>query len=50
MLAQTRGLLDRYAAAGGRYHEVIIEDSGHGPHLDQPEHYLDALQRHLAHA
>src|SRR6516225_9863484 len=34
MLAQTRAVLDGYAAAGGRYREVAIEDSGHGPHLD----------------
>ena len=50
MLAQTRGLLDGYAAAGGRYQETVIEDSGHGPHLDQPEQFLTALTRHLAQA
>ena len=40
MLAQTRTVLDGYAAAGGRYREVVIADSGHGPHLDQPEKFL----------
>jgi pimeloyl-ACP methyl ester carboxylesterase len=50
MLAQTRGLLDGYAAAGGRYREVVIEDSGHGPHLDQPERFLAAFTEHLAQA
>jgi len=33
MVAQTRALLDGYAAAGGRYRETVIQDSGHGPHL-----------------
>jgi pimeloyl-ACP methyl ester carboxylesterase len=48
MLAQTRALLDGYAAAGGRYREAVIQDSGHGPHLDQPEQFLAALSAHLA--
>lgn len=43
MVAQTRAVLDGYAAAGGRYREVAIEDSGHGPHLDQPERFLAEL-------
>jgi pimeloyl-ACP methyl ester carboxylesterase len=48
MVAQMRGVLDGYAAAGGRYREVVIEDSGHGPHLDQPEKFLAELTSHLA--
>ena len=37
-----------YAAASGRYREVVIEDAGHGPHLDQPERFLAELAGHLA--
>jgi pimeloyl-ACP methyl ester carboxylesterase len=48
MVSQTRFVLDAYAAAGGRYREVAIEDSGHGPHLDQPEKFRVALADHLA--
>jgi pimeloyl-ACP methyl ester carboxylesterase len=48
MVAQTRRLLDDYAAAGGRYRETVLPDSGHGPHLDQAELFLAALARHLA--
>ena len=48
MLAQTRGLLDGYAAAGGEYREVVIEGSGHGPHIDQAERFMSALSAHLA--
>jgi pimeloyl-ACP methyl ester carboxylesterase len=48
MVAQTRAVLDGYAAAGGHYREVVIEDAGHGPHLDQPEQFRAALTRHLS--
>jgi len=48
MVAQTRGVLDGYAAAGGRYREVAIEDSGHGPHLDHPERFRAELIAHLS--
>jgi pimeloyl-ACP methyl ester carboxylesterase len=48
MVAQTRALLDGYAAAGGRYRETVIADSGHGPHLDQAEQFRAALAEHLA--
>src|SRR5271157_2834771 len=48
MVAQTRAVLNGYAVAGGRYREVVIEDAGHGPHLDQPERFLTELRDHLA--
>jgi len=50
MLAQTRAVLDGYAAAGGHYREVAIEDSGHGPHLDQAERFLAELREQLERA
>jgi pimeloyl-ACP methyl ester carboxylesterase len=50
MVEQTRAVLDGYAAAGGRYREIVIQDSGHGPHLDQPEQFHAALLDHLAQA
>jgi len=50
MVAQTRALLYRYAVAGGSYHEEVIQDSGHGPHIDQPERFIAALSEHLAQA
>jgi pimeloyl-ACP methyl ester carboxylesterase len=48
MVAQTRSVLLGYAAAGGRFREVVIDDAGHGPHLDQPEKFLAELRDHLA--
>lgn len=43
MIAQTRAVLDRYAANGGRYEEEVIENVGHSPHIEQPEAFLEAL-------
>jgi pimeloyl-ACP methyl ester carboxylesterase len=48
MVSQTRAVLLGYAAAGGRFREVVIEDAGHGPHLDQPAQFLAVLSDHLA--
>jgi pimeloyl-ACP methyl ester carboxylesterase len=48
MLAQTRAVLTGYAVAGGQYREAVIEDAGHGPHLDQPEQFLAELTTHLS--
>jgi len=48
MVAQTRAVLLGYAAAGGRFREVVIENSGHGPHLDQPKRFRAELRAHLA--
>jgi pimeloyl-ACP methyl ester carboxylesterase len=48
MVAQTRTVLNGYAVAGGRYREAVIEDAGHGPHLDQPDQFLAELTEHLA--
>jgi pimeloyl-ACP methyl ester carboxylesterase len=46
MVAQTRAVLDTY----GAYREVVVEDSGHGPHLDQPAAFRAALLTHLSSA
>ena len=43
MLGQTRAVLDQYAAAGGVYQEIVIEDAGHAPYLDN----LDGFNRYL---
>ncbi len=48
MLSQMRAVLDRYAANGGRYQEVVIADAGHSPHIEQPEAFMAALLKHLA--
>lgn len=48
MVAQTRALLERYAAAGGQYEEVVIDDCGHSPHVEKPEAFQRAFHSFLA--
>jgi pimeloyl-ACP methyl ester carboxylesterase len=43
MVGQTRAVLDRYAAAGGRYREIVFEGCGHSPHVERPERFAAAL-------
>ena len=48
MLAQTRAVLERYAAAGGEYREVAIEGAAHVPFITTPEEYDEAFHAFLA--
>ena len=43
MVSQTRAVLDRYTAAGGRYTEVVYENCGHSPHIERPTEFATAL-------
>ncbi|MEV6802784.1 alpha/beta fold hydrolase [Micromonospora rifamycinica] len=43
MIGQTRAVLERYAAAGGRYREVALPDCGHSPHLERPAEFVAEL-------
>jgi pimeloyl-ACP methyl ester carboxylesterase len=47
MVTQTRTVLDRYAAAGGAYREVVFPDVGHSPHVERPQEFTVALLEHL---
>jgi pimeloyl-ACP methyl ester carboxylesterase len=47
MVAQTRAVLDRYAAAGGTYREVVLPGVGHSPHVERPQEFVVALLEHL---
>ncbi|MCG2620435.1 alpha/beta fold hydrolase [Arthrobacter sp. I2-34] len=47
MLAQTRAVLDKYRANGGRSREVVLANCGHSPHLEYPEQFLAALTEHI---
>lgn len=48
MLSQLRAVLDRYAASGGRYEEVLIADCGHAPLLEKQDEFLARLRPFLA--
>jgi pimeloyl-ACP methyl ester carboxylesterase len=50
MVSQTRAVLERYQVAGGDYTEVVIENAGHSPFIEQPARFHQAFFAHLAHA
>ncbi|HWB38394.1 MAG TPA: alpha/beta fold hydrolase, partial [Rugosimonospora sp.] len=43
MVSQTRAVLDRYAAAGGAYREVVYAGCGHSPHIERPAEFATVL-------
>jgi pimeloyl-ACP methyl ester carboxylesterase len=43
MVSQTRSVLTTYANQGGDYHEVVLEDCGHSPHIEKPDVFNDAF-------
>ncbi|MGE5589692.1 MAG: alpha/beta fold hydrolase [Bacillota bacterium] len=45
---QTRHVLDRYAANGGRYTEVIVPNAGHSPHIERQQDVVERLKVHWA--
>jgi pimeloyl-ACP methyl ester carboxylesterase len=45
MIGQTRAVLDRYAAAGGSYREVVYQNCGHSPHVENPTEVAAELLR-----
>jgi pimeloyl-ACP methyl ester carboxylesterase len=47
MLQQIRHTLESYASGGGAYQEVVIQDAGHVPFLEQAEAFNAALHAHL---
>lgn len=44
MVGQMRAVLDRYAANGGHYDEVVLDGIGHSPHLEAPDRFLELLR------
>jgi pimeloyl-ACP methyl ester carboxylesterase len=47
MIGQTRAVLDRYAAAGGSYAEVVYPGCGHSPHVERPTEVAAELAKLL---
>jgi pimeloyl-ACP methyl ester carboxylesterase len=43
MVGQTRAVLERYAAAGGTFTEIVFEGVGHSPHVERPADFAAAL-------
>jgi len=40
MVTQVRTVLNSYQANGGQYHEVVLPDCGHSPHVEKPQEVL----------
>jgi pimeloyl-ACP methyl ester carboxylesterase len=47
MVSQVRRVLERYAAAGGRFQEVVFEECGHSPFVEKPDAFHAAFHKHL---
>jgi pimeloyl-ACP methyl ester carboxylesterase len=47
MVTQTRTFLEKYAAAGGTFQEVVFEDCGHTPYIEQPARFNQLFHRHI---
>ncbi|WP_345800205.1 alpha/beta hydrolase [Microbacterium sp. AZCO] len=43
MVSQTRDVLEEYAARGGEYREIALDDVGHSAHLERPAEFRHAL-------
>jgi pimeloyl-ACP methyl ester carboxylesterase len=43
MVSQIRAVLDEYAAGGGSYHEEVVADCGHSPHIEKPDAFRRVL-------
>lgn len=44
MVSQTRAVLDRYAAAGGSYREIVYAGCGHSPHVERPTDFAAVVR------
>lgn len=47
MVSQTRAVLEQYKANGGQYTEVVLENVGHTPYIEQPEAFNTQFHNHL---
>jgi hypothetical protein len=47
MLSQTRAVLNKYAAVGGVYQEVVIEETGHVPFIEKLHEFNEAFHPYL---
>lgn len=47
MIQQTRAVLERYAARGGLYQEVVFDGCAHSPHVERQNEFVKSLLAHL---
>ena len=47
MVSQMRHVLEQYQANGGTFEEVVIADTAHGPHIENPAIFNAAFHTFL---
>lgn len=47
MLKQTRVTLEKYAAAGGAYKEIVLTETGHVPYIQKPAEFNSHFHAHI---
>ncbi len=47
MIAQTRAVLEQYAANGGSYSEVVLAETGHTPYIEKPAEFDQHFHKNL---
>jgi pimeloyl-ACP methyl ester carboxylesterase len=47
MVGQTRNVLERYAAVGGAYREVVLQNCAHSPHVEHPQRWVGEFLGHI---
>jgi pimeloyl-ACP methyl ester carboxylesterase len=47
MVSQTRAVLERYAAGGGQFREIVLEGCGHGPVVERPADVAALIQEQV---
>jgi pimeloyl-ACP methyl ester carboxylesterase len=40
MVSQTRHVFEKYKSNGGRYEEFVLENSGHGCHIEREDDFV----------
>ena len=48
MIDQTRAVLEKYAAAGGSFQEIVIQDAGHVPFIEKPAEFNQVFHAHIS--
>jgi hypothetical protein len=47
MVSQIRAVLEQYAASGGSFQEIVMQDTGHTPYVERPDEFLGYLLAHI---
>jgi pimeloyl-ACP methyl ester carboxylesterase len=48
MVSQTHYVLEQYAAHGGTFREVVIEETGHTPYIEKPSEFNAVFHAHIS--